>query len=328
MHSKITALGSYVPKKVVRNVDLEEIVETNDEWIVKRTGIKERRFAADDEFVTEMCVSAAKCLADKNGKDLSDVDFVIVATITGEHVMPSVASQVQHKLGIKNAGTIDIGAACAGFGYGLTLARGLISIDAHKKVLVFGAEALSKHLDFEDRTTCVLFGDGAGAALVEASEISGFLGTTSGTQGDLGHVLYISTMTNHINGFEVDPNNKIVQDGKKVFKWAVSTVSREVKNLIEKSGLTIEDIDWFIPHSANARIIDAICRDLKFPRENVFESEHYFGNTSSASIPLALYEGWKNRSPKKGDTCLLLGFGGGVTYSGSIFTWEMDPFPG
>lgn len=328
MHSKITAIGSYVPKKVVRNVDLEEIVETNDEWIVKRTGIKERRFAADDEFVTEMCVSAAQCLADKSGKDLSDVDFVIVATITGEHVMPSVASQVQHKLGIKNAGTIDIGAACAGFGYGLTLARGLISIDAHKKVLVFGAESLSKHIDFEDRTTCVLFGDGAGVALVEASETSGFLGTTSGTQGDLGHVLYISTMTNHINGFEVDPNNKIVQDGKKVFKWAVSTVSREVKNLIEKSGLTIEDIDWFIPHSANARIIDAICRDLNFPRENVFESEHYFGNTSSASIPLALYEGWKDKSPKKGDTCLLLGFGGGVTYSGSIFTWEMDPFPG
>jgi len=328
MHAKITALGSYVPKKVVKNLDLEEIVETNDEWIVKRTGIKERRYAADDEFVTEMCVGAAECLADKNNKELADVDFLIVATITGEHVMPSVASQVQHKLGIKNAGTIDIGAACAGFGYGLTLARGLIAIGEHKKVLVFGAEALSKHLDFDDRTTCVLFGDGAGAALVEASEVSGFGGTISGTQGDLGHVLYISTMTNHINGFEVDPKNQIVQDGKKVFKWAVSTVSREVKKLLKKSGLKISDVDWFIPHSANARIIDAICRDLGFPRENVLESEHYYGNTSSASIPLALFDGWKENKPQKGDTCLVLGFGGGVTYAGCLFTWEMDPYPG
>ncbi|MDW3650765.1 MAG: ketoacyl-ACP synthase III [Bacteroidia bacterium] len=328
MYAKITALGSYVPQKIVRNADLEELVETNDEWIQKRTGIKERRFAAEDEFVTEMCVSAAQCLAEKNQKNLEDVDFIIVATITGEHVMPSVASQVQHKLNIKRAGSIDLGAACAGFGYGLTIARGLISIGAFKKILVFGAEALSKHLDFEDRTTCVLFGDGAGAALVEASEENGFFGTVSGTEGELGHVLYISTMTNHINGFEVDPKNKVVQDGKKVFKWAVSTVSREVRNLLENSNLDISDIDWFIPHSANARIIDAICRDLGFPRENVFESEVVFGNTSSASIPLALYEGWKSKRPKKGDKCLLIGFGGGVTFSGTVFSWDIDEFPG
>ena len=226
--AKVTALGTCVPERIVDNHYFENFIETNNEWIISRTGIHTRRYTGENEFTSHLCVGAARNLSERSGIDLEDVDFIIVSTVSPDQQMPSVASQLQHMLGIRAAGAIDISAACAGFSYGLVLAQGLIAAGTHKKILVFGAETLSKVTNFDDRTSCILFGDGAGVMLVEAAEKGNILGVITGCQGESGKELYMAMPSERldVNGQEMVRDGKIHQNGKAVFKWAVSTVSK------------------------------------------------------------------------------------------------------
>lgn len=319
MNAQISALAAYVPERKVDNAYFEKIVETNDEWIVSRTGIKERRYSAEDEFTSDLCIKAArKLMAENPGLTLEDVDFIMVATTTADQVMPSMASQVQNALQITNAGCIDIMAACAGFVYGLIVAKGLVTAGTHRKVLVFGAEALSKFTDMTDRTSCILFGDGAGVALVEPSEKAKIFETVTGTDGSLGKDLYLSQSSTEINGEPIKRDGKIHQNGRVVFKWAVKTIAQNAGLLLEKNKMTLDDLDWIILHSANMRIIEAVANEIGYPMEKMLTSIECYGNTSSASIPLAWDLARSAGKLKKGNKVLLLGFGGGLTYAGTI----------
>lgn len=319
--AKITGFGTYVPEKIVDNHYFESLIDTNDEWIISRTGIKTRRFSKEGEYTSDMCVQAIKNLQENSGKEIEDVEYIIVCTTSPDQTMPNVASRIQYKMGIKNAGCNDIYAACAGFVYGLQNAYGLVQSGVYKKVLVLGAETLTKITDFKDRTSCILFGDGAGAALIEPSEEDHFLAFNSGTNGEFGHDLYLSHKKNSINGVGINPNSKIVQNGKSVFKWAVGNIPNKIRELADKAGIKVTDIDYIVPHSANLRIIEAVAKDLGFPMDRVPESVTEFGNTSSASIPLAIAKSEKNGGIKKGDLILMIGFGGGLTFAGTILKW-------
>ncbi|MEQ8905005.1 ketoacyl-ACP synthase III [Ekhidna sp.] len=321
--SQITAFGTYVPEKIVDNHYFEEFIDTNDEWIISRTGIKTRRFAKEGEYTSDLAVKAVQNLMEVSGKDVSDVDFIVVCTTSPDQPMPNSASRVQYKLGIENCGCNDIYAACAGFVYGLQVAHGFVNSGVYKKVLVIGAETLSKIMDIEDRTSCILFGDAAGAALVEPGDKEQFIAFNSGTNGDFGHDLYLSHKKNSINGVGINPHGKIVQNGRSVFKWAVGNIPKKIHELVNKAGLTIDDIDYIVPHSANLRIIEAIAKSLNYPMEKIPESVTEFGNTSSASIPLAIKKSMTNGGIKKGDTILMIGFGGGLTFAGCIVKWDI-----
>ncbi|MCB0598606.1 MAG: ketoacyl-ACP synthase III [Lewinellaceae bacterium] len=323
MEAKITAIGAYAPEKVIDNHYFESFLETSDEWIQSRTGIVERRFSAENEYTSDLSIAAVKNLAARYNKDLSDVDFILVATVTHDQIMPSMGTQLQHRLNIPHAAALDISAACAGFGYGITLARSLIHSGMYRKVLVVGAETLTKVTDFTDRASCILFGDGAGALLIEAAEKGNIGECIAGAEGSGGQDLYLSTQATQVNGTEIKANNKIVQNGRAVFRWAVTRMSEMFEAILEKNGLSKEDIDWFIPHSANLRIIEAICQRVGFPVEKSLESLSRYGNTSSASIPLALDEAVRDGRVKKGDKLLLLGFGGGLTYAGTVVEWGL-----
>ncbi len=321
MKAKITAIGTAVPDRIIDNQYFTSIIETTDEWIRSRSGITVRRFAADDEFTSDICMRAAQNLAENSGKHLSDVDFVIVATITPDQVMPTVSAILQDRLGLKNCGALDISAACAGFSYGITLANGLVAAGTHRKILVFGSETLSKITDFTDRSSCFLFGDGAGVVLVEADETGNILGAITGSEGSGGKELYLTNQPRTIQNLVAIADGKIHQNGRAVFKWAVSTIAQVMHELPKKAGLTLDQIDWFVPHSANLRIIEALCQQANFPIEKTLESITLFGNTSSASIPLAFARGISEGKVKRGDTVMMIGFGGGLVYSGVIFKW-------
>lgn len=320
--ARISAFGTYVPEKVLDNAYFESIIETNDEWIVSRTGIRERRMAGEDQFSSDLCVSAVKDLTERSGKSVDDVDFIIVASTSPDQVMPNTASRIQIKLNIQNAGCNDIYGACAGFVYGLQLANGLVEGGMYKKVLVVGAETLTKVTDYADRTTCILFGDGAGAVLVEPGE-NQFLAFNSGTSGQYGPDLYLSNEKNQIDGSEISANGKIVQNGRQVFKWAVSNIPDKIMELVNHAGLTLEDIDYIIPHSANLRILEGIAKNLNYPMDKVLESVTVYGNTSAASIPLAIERAMADDKIKEGDIMTLIGFGGGLTFAGCILRWGL-----
>jgi 3-oxoacyl-[acyl-carrier-protein] synthase-3 len=319
MNSKITAIGVYAPSKIIPNEWFADKIETNNEWIISRTGIKERRFSEPDEYTSDMCVKAVQnLLAENPGITLDGVDFILVGTTTADQVMPSMASQVQNYFNLPNTGCLDIMAACAGFVYGLILAKGLIAAGTHKKVLVLGAETLSKFTDYTDRTSCILFGDGAGVALVEASDKSKIFNGVTGSDGSHGKDLYLSQHASVVNGEQIVPNGKIHQNGKVVFKWAVQTMSQKVRELLTINHLELEQLDWIILHSANLRIIEGVASELNYPMDKMLTSIERFGNTSSASIPLSWDLASKAGKIKPGNKILLLGFGGGLTFAGVI----------
>ncbi|MFC4099635.1 ketoacyl-ACP synthase III [Paenibacillus xanthanilyticus] len=319
----MTAFGSYVPERILTNADLEAMVDTNDEWIVQRTGIRERRIAADDQYCSDLCFAAVRDLQARYGAELSDVDFVLVATTTPDTFFPSMSARVQAEFGIETCGTADIQAACAGFVSALQLANGLLLTGVHRKILVIGAETLSKATDYEDRSTCILFGDGAGAALLERSEEGSLLGSYVSTSGDRNANLYRSSLSASIDGKPIATNGKIVQNGREVYKWAVTNVPKGVSALLERYGYSPSDLDWFVPHSANMRIIESVCERTGIPVERTLASLETRGNTSAASIPLALDIAMKDGRLKTGDLVLLYGFGGGLTEAALLLRWTL-----
>lgn len=316
MNATISSIGIYHPQKEVYNSFFEESLNTSDKWIRERTGIERRFFAAPNEYTGDMCVKAAENLSTNYNKDLTDVDFIIVATTTPDQIVPNVASQVQARLKIPHAGAIDISCACAGFCNGLILAKGLIASGSHKKVLVFGADTLSKVTDFTDRTTCILFGDAAGAVIVEASTENHLLNTITETNGNYGKDLYLTSSKTQINDEEVVANNKLHQNGRIVYKWAVQTLTNGLKILAAKNNIQLNDVAFFLPHSANYRLLEAVFDELEIPMEQCLDSVRRYGNTSASSIPLAWYNGIRENKVQPNDLLMLMGFGGGFTYGG------------
>lgn len=323
--SRITAIGTYVPDQVLSNNDLEKMVHTNDEWIVQRTGMQERRIANEDEYSSHLAIKAIENLCTTYKKNLEDIDCIIVATTTADYVFPSVACQIQQYFNIPHTLAFDLNATCAGFTYGLHVGNSLITSGSHQKVLVIATETLSKVTDYTDRTSCILFGDGAGAILLERDENKpSFIGAHMGTNGDGGIHLYRTNLSTTMNGTLLQTSEKIVQNGREVYKWAVRTVPYGIKELLHTANLQIDDIDWFIPHSANLRMIESICEKSKISIQKTLTSVEDMGNTSSVSIPLALDLARKKGRLNNGDTLLLYGFGGGLTHLGLIVAWDLS----
>lgn len=317
--SKITGFGTYVPKKVLANSDLEKMIDTEDEWIVQRTGIRERHISEKDEHSSDLAVNAVRDLENRLGVKCSDVDLIIVTTFTPDHFTPHTAAIVQGRLGCKKAGTFDLGAGCTGYAYALAAADGMVSTGHFSKVLVIAAEAVSKAVDYTDRTSCILFGDAGAACLVERCEGEGsFIASDFISDGDIGYYLTSGNYSDNILGKPVENRGVFQQDGQQVYKYAVKNVPAGISRLLDKGGLTIDEIDWFVPHSANLRIIEAIAKKIGISMEKVLTSVENFGNTSSASIPLALAEAQKSGKLKPDETVMLYGFGGGLTHGGVI----------
>ncbi|ADL42668.1 3-oxoacyl-(acyl-carrier-protein) synthase III [Caldicellulosiruptor obsidiansis OB47] len=322
---KILSTGRFVPERILSNHDLEKMVETTDEWITQRTGIKERRIVDGRTSTTDLAVQAARNAMQKAGISPDEIDVVIVATVTPEMFFPSTACLVQKELKLKNAFAFDISAACSGFIYGMAIATQFIQNGFCKTALVIGAEALSKITNWSDRSTCVLFGDGAGAAILTASNEEGILGFELGSDGENGLLLYCHAFglsdLSYSQSKDMPNFRKIYMDGNEVYKFAVKIMPYAVEKVLEKVGLSSSDIDVFIPHQANIRIIESAAKRLKIPMEKVFVNLHKYGNTSAASIPIALDEAIEEGKIKKGDKIVLVGFGGGLTWASCAVKW-------
>jgi len=322
---KILSTGRFVPERILSNHDLEKMVETTDEWITQRTGIKERRIVDGRTSTTDLAVQAARNAMQKAGISPDEIDVVIVATVTPEMFFPSTACLVQKELKLKNAFAFDISAACSGFIYGMAIATQFIQNGFCKTALVIGAEGLSKITNWSDRSTCVLFGDGAGAAILTASNEEGILGFELGSDGENGLLLYCHAFglsdLSYSQSKDMPNFRKIYMDGNEVYKFAVKIMPYAVEKVLEKVGLSSSDIDVFIPHQANIRIIESAAKRLKIPMEKVFVNLHKYGNTSAASIPIALDEAIEEGKIKKGDKIVLVGFGGGLTWASCAVKW-------
>ncbi|MGG1397679.1 ketoacyl-ACP synthase III [Bacillus salipaludis] len=323
--ARITAIGTYVPEKRLTNFDLEQMVETTNDWIIQRTGIRERRISRPDEFTSDLCVAAVKDLMQRYNKKVEDVDMIIVATSTPDFPFPSVASIIQERLNIEQTGAIDLSAACAGFVYALHTANTYIASGLHEKILVIGADTISKITDYTDRSTCILFGDGAGAVMVERDEQSkGFIGFHLGSEGSGAQHVYQTGLSNRVNEIELIDTKCLVQNGREVFRWAVRNVPSSVRQILNKTQLSLDKVDWFVPHSANLRIIEPICEKLEYPMEKTLYSLVDFGNTSAATIPLALDLGIREGKVKNGDKVLMYGFGAGLVQAGQLLELNFD----
>lgn len=322
-YSRITGTGSYLPSRKLTNADLTAVlaaqgVETSDEWIVDRTGIRARHFAAADVCSSDLAVEAAKRALEAAQLQAQDIDLIIVATSTPDMVFPSVACILQHKLGIAGCPAFDVQAVCSGFVYALTVADAMIKTGAAKRALVVGAEVFSRILDFSDRTTCVLFGDGAGAVVLEASEEPGILASDLHADGKYVNILCVP---GHVSGGKVLGDPMLKMDGQAVFKLAVGVLESAARAVLAKANLTEADIDWLIPHQANIRIMQSTAKKLKLSMDKLVVTVDQHGNTSAASIPLALDVAVRNGQVKKGDTVMLEGVGGGFTWGAVLLTY-------
>lgn len=324
----ITGVGSFVPEKIMTNSDLEKIVDTSNEWIIDRTGIEERRIAEENIATSDIAAIAAQ-RAMEDAKVLpEEIDLILVATISPDYIFPSTACMVQKHIGATNAAAFDINAGCTGFIYALTTAKGFVKSGIYKKVLVIGAETLSKIVNWKDRNTCVLFGDGAGACIVEPCEDGfGMLAEDLGSDGSKGDVLIVpaggSKKPTSLETVQ-ERLNFIKMDGREVFKFAVRIMEKASNDVLKKAGLTSKDIDLLVPHQANIRIIDAALKKLDLDKEKVFVNLEKYGNTSAASIPVALDEALDQKRIKKGDNLLLVAFGAGLTWGGVLLKWNKE----
>ncbi|BDU50378.1 beta-ketoacyl-ACP synthase III [Haliovirga abyssi] len=322
----IVGLGSYLPEKVLTNKDLEKIVDTTDEWIKSRTGIEERRIAAKEEATSDLAIKAAKKALEDANVSPEEIDLVIVSTITPDFAFPATAAIVQDKIGASNAAAFDLEAACTGFVYGLAVGGNFIATGMYKKVLVIGSEALSRIMDWEDRNTCVLFGDGASAAVLgEVEDGYGLLSYDLGADGSGGHTLDQPGGGSRNPASDETVNKKmhyLRMKGKEVFKFAVTALPKTTLKTLENLNMTPDDVDLYVPHQANVRIIEAAAKKLKQPVSKFHMNMNKFGNTSSASIGIALDELYKNDKLKKGDNIVLVGFGAGLTYGSCLIKWS------
>ena len=325
MRSRIISTGSYLPEKILTNADLEKMVDTSDEWITERTGIKERRIANGNQAASDLAYEASKVALERAGLKTKDIDLIIAATVTGDMPFPSTACILQDKLCEKNAAAFDINAACSGFLYGLHIADGFIRSGMHKRILVVGTEVLSKITDWNDRTTCVLFGDGAGAVIIEPTEENrGIISMSINSDGSMWELLYLP------GGGSRFPSSKdsidgglhyIKMKGNETFKFAVRTLEDLVVKILKENKLKPSQLSLLIPHQANLRIIQATADRLGIPMDKVLVNLDRYGNTSAASIPIALDEALSNGRIKNGDYILLEAFGGGLTWASALIKW-------
>jgi 3-oxoacyl-[acyl-carrier-protein] synthase-3 len=322
IYSRITGTGSYLPPRRLTNADLvaelaAQGVESSDEWIVERTGIRARHFVEAGVYSSDLALIASRQALAAAGVDAKDIDLIIVGTSTPDMVFPSTACILQSKLGAKGGPAFDVQAVCSGFVYALTVADSLIRSGTAKKALVVGAEVFSRLLDFKDRTTCVLFGDGAGAVVLEASSTPGILSTDIHADG---HYSGILCVPGHVSGGQVRGDPMLRMDGQAVFKLAVGVLDEAARAVLAKAGKQASDIDWLIPHQANIRIMQSTARKLKMPMDKVVVTVDQHGNTSAASVPLALDSAVRSGQVKPGQTLLLEAVGGGFTWGAVLLT--------
>ena len=323
--ASITGVGSFLPKKVLTNDDLSKMLDTTDEWITKRTGIRERRIVENGVAASDLAYEASlRALNDANVLPI-DVDLIVTSTITPDCLFPSTSCYVQKKLGARNAGAFDLLAACAGFVYALSVAKSFIASGAMKTILVVGAECMSKITDYTDRSTCILFGDGAGAVVVQQGNGRREIITTHlGSDGSQAELLMLPAGGSKLPASRETVDSRlhyIKLRGKEVFKQAIINMVDVITKTAADNNMQVEDIDMIIPHQSNIRIIEAAMEKLKLPREKAFVNIDRYGNTSSASVPIAIDEIEKGNMLKPGDTALLIAFGGGLTWSSSIIKW-------
>jgi 3-oxoacyl-[acyl-carrier-protein] synthase III len=320
--SVVLGCGSYLPQRIMTNAELARRIDTSDEWIVQRTGIRQRHIAADGEFTSHLAINAARAALADAGLDAQSIDLIVLATSTPDNTFPATAVAVQHELGISHGAAFDLQAVCSGFVFGLATADNFLRSGSHKRALVIGAETFSRILDWNDRGTCVLFGDGAGAIVLEAQEQPG----TSSDRGVL--TTHLRSDGRHKSKLYVDGGPSSTQtvghlrmEGREVFKHAVGMITDVILDAFNATGLTADDLDWFVPHQANKRIIDASAHKLHIPPQKVVLTVDLHGNTSAASIPLALAVARKDGRIKRGDAVMLEAMGGGFTWGSALLRW-------
>lgn len=323
-YAKIIGTGSYIPDKVLTNEDLEKMVDTNDEWIVSRTGIRERRIADEGDATSDLASRAAINACNDAGIKPSDIDLIIVATVTPDMAFPSTACIVQKNIGASHAAAFDVEAACTGFIYGITIAAQFIETGFYKNVIVIGADILSRITDWKDRNTCVLFGDGAGAAVITASDEDGIISSYLASDGDGGEYVTCPAGGSRMPASHETIDNRLHythMSGNDVFRFAVKAMPEAISKALENCHMSADDIDLVFPHQANIRIIESASKKLNIPMEKIVLTIDKYGNTSSASIPVAIDEYSRSSRIKKGDRMALVGFGGGLTWGASIIKW-------
>ena len=317
--SKIIGVGGYLPNKVLTNNDLSKDVDTSDEWIIERTGIKERRIADESETTSSLGIEAAKRAIQNAGISSKDIDLIVVATATPDNTFPATATSIQSGLGIKKGYAYDVQAVCSGFVYALELADNAIRLGKANYALVIGSETFSRIIDWQDRSTCVLFGDGSGAVILKSTDeesSSSILSNHLYSDGDYKEMLFVDGGPSTSNNVGL-----LRMDGSGVFKHAVKKISSAIIDALEANDMTIEDVDWFVPHQANSRILEAVANKININKEKIIVTVDKHANTSAASIPLALNEANKNNQIKKGNIVLLAAMGGGFTWGSSLIRW-------
>lgn len=322
INAKITGVGGYVPEKVYDNAYMESIVDTSDEWIIRRTGVKERHISDDNEYTSDMAIKASQIALKNSGLKAEELDLIILATVTPDYFTPACACLVQKALGAVNAAAFDYNAACSAFVTGLTIAKQFIAAGTYKNVLVVCADTLSKATDYADRATCVLFGDAAGAAVVSATEENGIMETELGSDGDLAITALAYRNSDEENEKRVSKRKETIwMAGQAVMKFAVKAMADASLRVLEKSGLSWDDITLVIPHQANYRIVDSAIKRMGITEDKVFLTLEKYGNTSASCIPVALSEAVAEGRIKKGDKIILVGFGGGLTWGAALLEW-------
>ncbi len=318
----IVGTGSYVPERILSNADLEKMVDTSEQWIIERTGIRERRIAAEDEATSDMAAIAAQRACADGNIDPTEIDLIIVCTVTPDQPFPSTASMIQGRIGAVNAGAFDLQAACAGFIYGLSVAASMISTGMHRRVLLIGADTLTRYVDYTDRKTCILFGDGAGAVVLAASdEDRGIMHYRLHADGEHSQVICLPAGGSRLPA-SVETlaarQHYIQVEGRRVFKFATNAFVNLTRDAMKACGLSVDDVALLVPHQVNARIIEAAIRRLDFPREKCFVNIDRYGNTSAASIPIALDEACREKRIVRDDTIITMGFGAGLTWGATV----------
>jgi len=321
VHVTITGLGAHAPERVITNDDLTQLVDTSDEWILGRTGIRERRIAADSEALSDLCLPAAQQALAQAGVSGKDIDLLIVATVTPDMMFPSTSAILADRLGAADAAAYDLSAGCTGFMYAIAQAYGMLAAGLARRALVVGGDVLSRILDWSDRSTVVLFGDGAGAVVLEPSEEPGFLAFELGADGAGGEHLWLPGSGSRL--FE-EPDRLVKMNGREVFKFATRILVQSAEAVLDRSGARIDDVDVYVPHQANVRIIDHATKKLGIPSERVVVNVDRYGNTSSGSIPLALADAEADGRLRPGSLVLMTGMGAGLTWGSALMRWTLE----